>query len=133
MASQPQRADEGRSPGLFESLRGLGSTLVAVLHTRVELLSTELERERARVVRVLLLAVVAVFFLGLGALTLTIFIVVLFWDSQRLVAIGFLTAVYLAIGLGVLMFAKRDMSRRSPLFSATRAQLTKDREYFTRD
>ena len=118
-------------PGLLASLRRLGSTLVATLHSRAELLTLELERERIRVTRLLLLGVAALFFLALGALTATLFIVVLFWDSQRLVAIGFLTAVYLGIGIGIAVFAKAEAGGSTRPFSSSIAQLEKDRDKFS--
>lgn len=133
MALQPPAVGRGRSLGLLDSLRRLGSTLVGLVHTRIELIAAEFERERARVTRLLILAIVALFFLGLGLLTLTIFIVVLFWESQRLVAIGFLVVLYFAIGIGAAVFAKREAARAARPFAATRAQLQRDREQLTRD
>jgi uncharacterized membrane protein YqjE len=125
-------ASEARSRGLVGSLRRLGSTFAAVFHSRVELLAHEIERERVRVTRLVLLGVAALFFLFLGALTATIFIIVLFWDSQRLVAIGFLTLVYLAIGGGIAFVAKQEASRAARPFSSSLEQLRKDREQLTR-
>jgi uncharacterized membrane protein YqjE len=119
-----------RKPGVLASLRRLGATLVEVLHTRAELLARELERERVRITRLLLLGIVALFFLALGAITFTIFIVVLFWDSQRLVAIGFLTVLYFALAIGFAMLAKRDAAQSAKPFTSTVAQLKKDREVF---
>ena len=34
--------------------------------------------------------------------------IVLFWDSQRLVVIGFLTVLYIGIGAGALALARRE-------------------------
>jgi uncharacterized membrane protein YqjE len=78
----------------------------------------------------LLLGVVALFFLALGAITFTIFIIVLFWDSQRLVAIGFLTVLYFAIAIGLALSAKREAAQSAKPFASTVAQLKKDREEF---
>ncbi|MDB5866144.1 MAG: hypothetical protein JWO70_3950 [Betaproteobacteria bacterium] len=117
-------------PGLLDSLRRLASTAVAILHSRVELLAKEFERERIRVMRLLLVGLLALFFFALGAITLTIFVIVLFWDSQRLVAIGFLTLVYLGIAAGLALFAKSEAGRMARPFSATVAELKKDRERF---
>ena len=125
-------ASEPRSRGLLASLRRLGSTVAAVLHSRVEPLAHEFERERVRVTRLVLLGVAALFFLSLGALTATIFIIVLFWDSQRLVAIGFLAVIYLSIGGGIALFAKQEASRAARPFSSTLEQLRKDRGQLTR-
>ena len=92
-----------RSRGLLVSLRELARTVIAMIHTRTELFALELARERARLIRLLLFAVAAVLFLALGAFTATIFIIVLFWDSQRLLVIGLLTLVYLGIGAALVL------------------------------
>ena len=115
-------------PGLLASLRKLGSTLVAILHTRFELFAKELERERIRVTRLLLIGVVALFFFCLGMLTLTLFVIVIFWDTHRLIAIGAVTAVYLAIAAGLAIYAKNEAGRGARPFAATIAEFKRDRE-----
>lgn len=132
MALQGPRAARQPDGGFFVSLRRLGSTILATLHSRVELLARELEREKVRVTRLALLGVAALFFLALGAITATIFVIVLFWDSQRLVVIGFLALLYLGLGLGILSFVKKEAERSKRPFSATLEELRKDRDHFTR-
>jgi uncharacterized membrane protein YqjE len=101
---------------------------VAVLHTRAELLARELEREKVRVTRLLLLAIVALFFLALGVITFTLFVIVLFWDSHRVAATGVLTMFYLAVSIGLVLFIKRETARGTRPFASTIAELKKDRE-----
>ena len=60
-ASQPGAAAEA---GLLPALRRLGLTLAGLLHTRLELVATELEEERNRILRLLLLTLAAGFFLA---------------------------------------------------------------------
>ncbi len=48
MASKAQDPGTSRWGGLFDSLKVLTATLIAIAHTRLELLSTELEEERVR-------------------------------------------------------------------------------------
>ena len=124
------RSAQPASGGFTASLRRLGSSLAALLHSRVELAAREFERERIRITRLLLIGIAALFFFALGAITLTIFIIVLFWDSQRLVAIGFLTLLYLGIAGGLAIYAKREAGRGARPFAATVAELKKDREHF---
>jgi uncharacterized membrane protein YqjE len=128
----PGARDERSRGGLLASLRRLGSTLIETLHSRAELLSLELQRERGRVVRLLLLGVIAFFFLLLGALTATMFMVVLFWESQRLVVIGFFALLYLGIAVGLAMYAKREAGAAKRPFADTVEQLKRDREYLGR-
>src|SRR5687768_2994669 len=124
------RSAQPAGGGFIASLRRLGSSLAALLHSRVELIAREFERERIRITRLLLIGIAALFFFALGAITLTIFIIVLFWDSQRLVAIGCLTLIYLGIAAGLALYAKREAASGARPFAATVAELKKDREHF---
>lgn len=114
--------------GLIDSLRNLASTLVEAVRTRLALLATEIEEERVRLSRLWVLLMVASVFLTLGMFTLTLFIAVLFWDTQRLLVIGLLAALYLAIGGGVAIAARNMAQGRPKLFSASLDELAKDRD-----
>lgn len=129
-AEEPGQA-RASGGGLLQSLRNLAATLVAVLQTRLELLAAEVEEERVRLGRLLVLAVVAIFFLSLSVLTFTLFVIVLFWDTYRLPVIGGIAAVYLIIGGGAVFAARRQAAAKPRLFSASLAELTKDRERLT--
>lgn len=131
MAAEESGAEAGQRPGLLASLRNLAATVVGILQARLELLATELEEERLRVVQIAFWALIAIFFIALGVLMLTLFIVVLFWDSHRVLIIALLAAVYLAAGI-VLALMVRDKARaKSKLFSASLAELAKDRDQLT--
>ena len=121
---------QGEGAGLAASLRRLGGSFVAVLHTRGELLAREFERETSRLTRLVLLGLGALFFLSLGALTLTLFVIVFFWDSHRLTVIALLTLLYLALGIGLAFLARRSAARVKRPFAASVAQFKKDREHF---
>ncbi|OGA39187.1 MAG: hypothetical protein A3G24_18860 [Betaproteobacteria bacterium RIFCSPLOWO2_12_FULL_62_13] len=116
--------------GLVQSLRKLAATLIAVVQTRLELLVTEIEEERLRVLHLLLWGCVALFFLAFGVLMLTFAVVVLFWDTHRLLVAVLLGAFYLAIGAIFVVVARRA-ARRSRLFATSLAELAKDRERLT--
>lgn len=117
------------SPGLMDSAKRLLSTLAATASTRIELLANELHEERLRLMQMLLFALCALFCFGLAVLLLTIFIVVLFWDEHRLVALGVMCGVFFALG-GLMVVLLRNAAQAHPkLFSATLAELAKDREH----
>lgn len=126
-----ERAPGGQSPGLVQSLRRLAATLVALLQTRLELLATELEEERVRLVQVLLWGCIALAFLLLGVVMLTLFVVVLFWDTHRVLVSGLLALTFIAIGLAAAAVARSRARARSRLFSASLAELANDREQLT--
>jgi len=128
MPPDARSATQTRTSGLGASLRGLVAAFFALLHTRIELLAVELKRERVRVTRLLLFGGVALFFFILGAITLTIFVIAIFWDTHRVLAAGLLTLLYLGIAVAVALYAKREAARSLRPFSASLAQLKKDRE-----
>jgi uncharacterized membrane protein YqjE len=116
--------------GLLGSLMQLARTFFATLHSRAELFALEAARERARVVRLVLLALAALFCMLLAAITATLFIIAAFWDSHRLIAIGLLTFGYAGIGVGLVIAARKEAARASHPFSSTLEQLRKDRDAF---
>ena len=116
------------STGLMESLERVAGTLLAIFQTRLELLSNEMEEERVRIEQMLLYGSVALFFFGLAIMLLTAFIVVLFWDSHRLLVLGGLAALFFVAGLLVLNELRRAAREKSKLFSASLAELADDRD-----
>ncbi len=117
----------GATPGLLESLRLLATTLVSVAHTRLDLLSTDLEEDREHLASLVLLAFGALFCLGIGVVLSTILLVVLFWDTHRLLLLATLAALFLAAGLLGGAYARRKAKERPRLFVASLAELFKDR------
>ncbi|MBZ0091475.1 MAG: phage holin family protein [Burkholderiales bacterium] len=118
---------ENQGHGLMQSLGTLASTVLGIVQTRLEILVTEIEEERIRLEQLLLIGALALISLGLGVLLLTVFIVVAFWD-HRLLMLGILTVLFFSVGI-VSALAFRNRSRQaSPLFSASVAELAKDRE-----
>ena len=120
--------DAGHTESLLESLRGVAKTFVALVQTRIEIFASEVDEERARVGRILVFAVIALFCLGLALVLGVLLIVVLFWDNNRLLALGLLTGVF-ALGGVVALLALRSAVRNRPKFlSATLAELRKDQK-----
>ena len=116
------------SKGLLESLTTLAATLVAIAHTRLDLLSTDLEEEREHVSSLLLLTLVALFCLGVGVVLVTILLVVAFWDTHRLLVLGSLAGSFLAIGVAAWGFAIHKARTKPRLFAASLSELMKDRQ-----
>ncbi len=102
--------------------------LVEIGHTRLQLAGTELEEERLRVAQLLLFATAALFFLGLGLVLFALLLVLLFWDSHRVLVLGAETILMLSIGAG-LAGVWRHKARTKPRFlGATLTELQRDRE-----
>ncbi len=113
--------------GLFESLRQLLHTALELAQVRLELLVTDLQLEKLRLVEVALRALLGLLLLGLGLLLLIGFLLMLLWDGYRLPALGALTLLCIGGGLLLLNAAKRRLREGDELFAATRAEFERDR------
>ncbi len=117
--------------GLFASTKGLLGTGVTLLHNRLELLGVELAEERARLVSLLAYGGAAFLCLAAGLIFLAIFLTVLLWENNRLLALGVFSALFLGAGIASLMLALSLARSGSKLFSASLAELRSDREALT--
>jgi len=113
--------------GLGARLRGLGATALGLLQTRLELFLTELEEEKIRLGSVLIYAAAAFFFIGFGVVLLALFLTVLLWDTQRLLALGVFTSLFLIGGIVTALLALRNIKKGSHLFAASLVELAQDR------
>ena len=114
--------------GLLGSAKRLAATLTSIVSTRLELLANELQEERLRLTQMLLFALFALFCFGMGLLLLTVFIVVLFWDDHRLAVLGALSVIFFVSGSLAALLLRGKAREKSKLFSASLAELAKDRE-----
>lgn len=124
--------EAGRSAGLLDSLRRAGATLVEIVYTRLELLATEFEDERARIARALWLAAIGALCLATSAVLVVAFVVVLFWDTYRLQAIGVLACGFGLAGILTLLALRKLMTERPRLFSQSLAELRTDRDQLSK-
>jgi uncharacterized membrane protein YqjE len=128
MAGADSTAGAARAGGLLSSIKKLVATLVAILQTRLELFANEVHAEGQRLAQMLLLGAAAVFFLACGVLLLTFLVIAMFWDTNRLLAIGGFAVLYLAIGAGLAVAARGRAAAGSRLFEASLGELKKDRD-----
>lgn len=128
MPEEESKLEATQTGGLARSLRGLASTLLEALHTRLELLATEVEEERLRILRLLLWVFVSLFFIGLGVIMLTFFLVVLFWSTDRVLVTFVLAALYIVVGAAAGIRVRALVHGKSRLFSGSLAELRKDRD-----
>lgn len=113
--------------GLTQSLRNLGVTALGVLKARAELLVTEIEEERLRILELLAWGVAAALFFVFGLVMLSLAVVVAFWDTHRLLAAVILGMAYIVIAVVLFMIA-RSRVQRPRLFTASLEELGKDRD-----
>lgn len=119
---------EEASHGLMGAAKRLLSSSLSVISTRLELLGNELQEERLHLTQMVVMGLAVMFFLGMGILLLTVFFAVLFWDEHRLVALGSLSAFFFSLSVIVGLLLRNKSQRRPRLFSASLAELSRDRD-----
>ncbi len=107
----------------------IGASVVAMVRTRLELAAVEVQEEAVRLLGYLAWTLVAVF-LACGAIMLAaLFVIVLFWDSHRLLAVGGMAALFALGGVFVLMKVRASFAARPPMLAATLAELRNDIDF----
>lgn len=118
--------EAGNTESLLESLRNLAKTFVALVQTRIELFASEIDEERTRLARIVVLALTALFCAGLAVVLCVLLVAVLFWENNRLLALGVLAGFFALGGLAALLALRSAVRQRPKFLSATLAELRKD-------
>lgn len=121
-------ADAGPVRGLFRSLANLVATVVGIAHTRLELLSTELQQEMHRVAEILVWTLVALLSAGIGLFLLALVIIFVFWDTHRVLASVLVTAAFFALAAIAGLVLNSKVRGKPRLLDATLTELAKDRD-----
>jgi uncharacterized membrane protein YqjE len=121
-------APAGIAGNLLRSVQNLGGSFLAIVQTRLELLSTEIEEEWLRLAGFVLLALAALFCVSVAIVLAVVFVVAAFWDSYRLSAIVGLGAVFVLIAAVLWRMLIMRYAAKPPLFAASLKELRKDRE-----
>lgn len=123
--------EEQQSPlavGLFRSLGNLAATVVGIAHTRLELLTTELQEEVQRAAHLLLWAAVALLAGMLAVLLGALTVIFYFWETHRLLASLVVTGVFFAVTLLAVAMLYSKLHTKPAILDATLAELARDRE-----
>jgi uncharacterized membrane protein YqjE len=115
--------------GILESLRRLGRTGVAVVQNRIELFAVEVEEQKVRVVRLLVLAGAAIFLGNTFLLTVSATIVVMVGDTARVPVLIGLSVIYLACTLWACLAVRKELRSAPPPFHETVSELKKDSQW----
>ena len=117
--------------GLLASLQRLLATLLDIVQTRVAIVATEFEEERVRLRELVVFGLAALFFVSLGIVLFTLFVVMLFWETHRLYVMGGFALLYLGLGVVAGISLRHRLKSRPRLFATTLAELSKDRDQLT--
>lgn len=120
--------ERSTAAGLLDSVSRLSGTVLGIVHTRLELLRTELQEEVHHTAKLAIWAFIAAFAglmtLFLGALT----VIFVFWDTHRIAASVGMVLLFALIASGAAFAAQHKFKTKPPMLDATLAELAKDRD-----
>lgn len=120
---------EGKDPADGRpSLRRFGAAFLGLLHGHVELFGIELQEQKANTLRLLLFAGLALVFALLLLVGLSLLVLIVFWDTNRLAAALGLCLFYVIGSLFCGWRLYQSINDESSPFSATLEELARDRE-----
>jgi uncharacterized membrane protein YqjE len=114
--------------GLFQSVNNFLATVVAIVHTRLELLTTELQEEVRQVGAILLWAFIAAFAAMMGLFLGALAVIFIFWDTHRLAASLAMIGLFVAVAVVAGLILRHKLTTKPPLLDDTLAELAKDRD-----
>lgn len=109
-------------------MRQLGGTLLGIAHTRLELLATEVEEEKRRLLAVMAWGAFGVLMASVSLVFLAAFVSVLFWDSRRLLVLGGLVLAFAAACALAFWQVRVRLRESQGLLRETLAELEADRQ-----
>ena len=116
------------STGIVGDVKGLASTGLRAVRTRLELLAIEITEEKAWAVRFLIVALAALYLLGFGLLLAIFALVVWAAAENRPAILATFAGVFLLLGAGGLAYIFSASRERHPIFTETIAVLKRDEQ-----
>jgi uncharacterized membrane protein YqjE len=114
---------------MFAAAGRIASTLVAMVGTRLELAAVEFQEDARRMLGHVVWALLALFMAVFALMLVALFVIVLFWDSYRLEAIGGMAALFGLGAAAIMLKVRAGLNTETPLLGATLAELRNDVEY----
>jgi len=127
MAALPQEQPQPAT-GLLHSLSNFAGTLIAIAHTRLQLLTTELQEEVRQVGAILLWAFIAAFAAMMGLFLGALAVIFVFWDTHRIAASLAMIGLFIAIAVVAALVLAKKLRSKPPMLDDTLAELAKDRD-----
>ena len=107
----------------------IAATLVAMVGTRLELAAIEFQEDARRLLGYLAWTLLAVFLAAGAVMLVALFVILLFWDTYRLQAVGGMAVLFGALAAIIVLKVRASMNAEAPLLSATLAELRNDIDY----
>lgn len=121
------RPGTGRAPDLLERVGALGSAILGMLQTRLELAGTELALERDALIERAASTLVCAIAGGLAGFSAILLAALALPERWRLPALGGLVVAFTAVAIGAWLRGRRRAAARSSLLTRLVRQLRRDR------
>lgn len=115
--------------GLLSTVADFFKTAREAAENRVELLIVEWREERLRLISALMLLLVGAVTALMTLVLVTFIIVVIFWETHRLLVLILLAAIYAGVTVAAF-WTLRSRTRQWKAFDATLEEMKKDRACF---
>lgn len=126
-------AGSGPISSLIGSLKSSLSTLIAIVQTRLDIFSTELQEEIGRAANVLLWAFVALFSAGIGLFVGALVLIFAFWETHRVLVSVLVMGFFFLLALFAALMLRARLQVRPRLFEATIAEFSRDLDHLDAD
>ena len=113
---------------MLGSAKRLLTTLVEIVETRLAIAANEMEEQRARFAQWVVTVLVTTLLAGMAVLFVSLFLTVLFWDTNRIAVVGGLALFYVTLAAIAAIILRHRLKNRPRMFATTLAELHKDRE-----
>jgi uncharacterized membrane protein YqjE len=120
--------EENRPPGLIASLGLVTRNAIALLLNRLELAALELAEVRNHLLQLVLVFALAVLLGGFALIYASITVVYLAWAAIGWIILPIITAVFLVVAIGLVLYARALVRSGKLALPATMAELKSDRD-----
>ena len=121
-------SESQRPERLAVSLKGFFSSLIELVHVRLELITVEARDEALRLTELLVYGALAIAFLTFGIAFVAVLLTVLLWDSHRLLALTLFSTLFITLGVFAAVVARARMAEGTRLFASSLDELKRDRD-----
>lgn len=104
------------------------STLMSMVHTRLDLIRVELEEELLRFSSYFIYALIALFCGGVAVLFILMLFLVLFWEDHRIAVIITFITLFSALSVFIFAWLKEQILNKPHLLEQSVAEFKKDME-----
>jgi uncharacterized membrane protein YqjE len=122
-----------REASFSASLKRVGAIFMEGVEDRLQLLALDLQGEKLRLIPLLVGVVAGLLAACMALLFGNVLLLLIFWDSHRLLVGGGLFLFYLLLAVALGLFVRRRLKTSPTPFASTLEVLRKDREALTGD